>query len=591
MQRKNTHSIVALGIGLCLLISCNGRHGQTGSSMPWDSLCSPERAMQMYAKEPHHALLLIDSIEAAGVEPAFTCDYMRATVYSRSFLQEYDSAIALCTALLAHDSLRGDIPECATRRANTLSLLCNCYRMQRDYEPWLRYATELVELNRSTGEEVEALRTEAEIGFILSQLGRMEEGLALLDKVIDALDEPGSVNRFDACIVAIKRKINVLEDRHEPPSGIIPLAQRILEKTAHFRQHTADYADDSYRLPASANQFESYCAFCDAQAYGFLAKAYAAMDDKDAARYWLVRFDETPYGRSFGGRRMVVPARLTLGQYDEVSAVCDMEQSRLGTDTFNDNFTATLRWRALVAEGQHQPQAACDLWRRYAYLDRALTDSLRVSTAHTYAARFHAQEQQRLLEQQQASLRADRLYMAGGALVCLLIIAFALWQVRQRREMDAKNRVLAQQIAENVRLKSQAEQPSEESKESIQLPDIESLKQLSNNQLFELICHDIRDNRLFCDPKCDRQMLTQRYGLTAAQIGAAFAQGSEYNSVADFLRECRLEFACSLLTDTDAKVSEVAAQAGFSRITTFNHDFKAQYSLAPSEYRKQNKSS
>ena len=132
---------------------------------------------------------------------------------------------------------------------------------------------------------------------------------------------------------------------------------------------------------------------------------------------------------------------------------------------------------------------------------------------------------------------------------------------------------------------------AEEPNEPKQLPDIDSLKQLSNDQLFKFICRDIRDNRLFCDPNCDRQMLTQRYGLTAAQIGAAFAQGSEYASLSDFLRECRLEFACTLLTDTDAKVSEVATQSGFGRATTFNHDFKACYRLSPSEYRKQNKPS
>lgn len=556
--------------------------------MPWDSSCTAARAMQLYATEPHYALLLIDSVEAAGIEPSFTCDYMRATIYSRSYLQDYAQAIAICTPLLEHDSLRADIPACATRRANTLSLLCNCFRMQRDYEPWLQYTTELVELNRSLGNEVEALRTEAEIGFILPQLGRKEEGLALLDKVILALDEPGSVNRFDACIIAIKRKINVFEDIHEP-SGIIPLAHRILDKTAHFRQHTADYADDSFRLPASANQFGSYCDFCDGQAYSFLAKAYAAEHKKDSARYWLKQSEQTAYGHSYGGRRMVVPARLELGQYGEVLAVCDEEQRRMGTDTTNANYTEILRWRALVAEGQHQPQTACALWHRYIAINQALNDSLQASTAHTYAARFHAQEQQRLLEQQQASLRADRLYMAGGALVCLLVIAFALWQVRQRRLMDAKNSVLAQQISENVRLKIQAEQQSEILAKRKRRADIKSLKLLSNDQLCEYICRDIRECRLFCDPNCDRQMLIKRYGITSAQIGAAFARGSDYASLADFLRACRLEYACTLLTDTDSRMSEVALQCGFTRATTFNHDFKACYGLSPSEYRKQNK--
>ncbi len=97
-----------------------------------------------------------------------------------------------------------------------------------------------------------------------------------------------------------------------------------------------------------------------------------------------------------------------------------------------------------------------------------------------------------------------------------------------------------------------------------------------------------RAGKLFCDPLCDRQLLMRHYNLTAAQLGAAFARGSEYDSLSDFIRECRLEYACTLLTGSDKQIDEVAREAGFSRTTTFNHDFKVRNSLSPSEYRRQN---
>ena len=34
------------------------------------------------------------------------------------------------------------------------------------------------------------------------------------------------------------------------------------------------------------------------------------------------------------------------------------------------------------------------------------------------------------------------------------------------------------------------------------------------------------------------------------------------------------------------KVADAASASGFSRATTFNHDFKARYNLTPSEYRR-----
>lgn len=435
-----------------------------------------------------------------------------------------------------------------------------------------------MELCRSTGDEVEALRTEAEIGFILTQIGRRDEGLALLDKTIAALDEPWSVNRMDAFIIAVKRKLNAMEDIRRQ-DGEVALARRMLARTEHFRQHANDYADDSYRLPVASGRLNSYCDFCDAQSFGFIVKGFAAEGRLDSAQYWLNVYEQTPYGRSYGGRRMILPALIALGQYDEVLAICAAEEQRIGTDTFTAHYSSLLRFRAMVAEGQHRLQAANELWRQYALLEHELFVSLQTGTAHTYAARFHAQEQQRLIEQKEAELRMGHVFMTAVIVVCLLIIAFALWQVHQKRLLNAKNRVLAHQITEMVQLKAERKKvEDEQTAASHQQLKVDELKQLPDKQLFEYLSYDIRTNHLYCDPLCDRQMLTKHYRLSAAQVGAAFARGSKYDSVSDFIRECRLEYACTMLTGSDKQIGEVAREAGFNRITTFNHDFKARYS-------------
>ena len=154
-----------------------------------------------------------------------------------------------------------------------------------------------------------------------------------------------------------------------------------------------------------------------------------------------------------------------------------------------------------------------------------------------------------------------------------------------------KNRGLVKLIDEAIRYKERYEQMHQSmlahvESEGETVPHPVDLKSFSADALFQYLYDDIREKRLYLDPKFDRQAVYSRYGLTAVQVGNAFAQGSDYDSVADFVRDCRLEYACHLLTTTDMKVADAASASGFSRATTFNHDFKARYNLTPSEYRR-----
>ena len=126
---------------------------------------------------------------------------------------------------------------------NILDLLIATSRAKPDYEQYIHWATQKAELCHQQGQETERWRTEADIGLVMTHLGQENEGIAKLDEAIGHLDAPGSIDRMDAFIVAVKRKINALNElgRHDE---IITLGQRILDRLDHYEQHAKDYTED-----------------------------------------------------------------------------------------------------------------------------------------------------------------------------------------------------------------------------------------------------------------------------------------------------------------------------------------------------------
>ena len=168
--------------------------------------------------------------------------------------------------------------------------------------------------------------------------------------------------------------------------------------------------------------------------------------------------------------------------------------------------------------------------------------------------------------------------------VCISLV------IRQKRIVNEKNHCLVNLIDEAVKYKERAQKLQtllHRSSADHSITEPINFKTLSDEELFQHLYDDIRESQLYLDPKFDRQAVCDRYNLTNVQVGRAFAQGSDYASVSDFIRDCRLDHARILLKNSDMKIAEVAAASGFSLPTTFNHDFKARFNLSPTEYRKQ----
>ena len=123
------------------------------------------------------------------------------------------------------------------------------------------------------------------------------------------------------------------------------------------------------------------------------------------------------------------------------------------------------------------------------------------------------------------------------------------------------------------------------SQEDAETETQEDLSAMTDEELFQYITKVIREDELYRWPDCNRATVMKHFSLSAARVGAAFAQGGG-QSLPEFVRNCRLDHACRLMVEQPSmSFVDVGEASGYQRTTTFYHDFKARFGMAPAEYR------
>ena len=110
----------------------------------------------------------------------------------------------------------------------------------------------------------------------------------------------------------------------------------------------------------------------------------------------------------------------------------------------------------------------------------------------------------------------------------------------------------------------------------------------SPEELFHYIEREVSRRLLFLNPAFDRQMIMDEFHLSKESVGAAFAQGSKYKSLPQFVSDLRLEYASKLLVTTDLPISDIMAKVGFSNASVFSRYFSRKYQISPTQYRRAN---
>ena len=193
--------------------------------------------------------------------------------------------------------------------------------------------------------------------------------------------------------------------------------------------------------------------------------------------------------------------------------------------------------------------------------------------------------------EQRAGKRLFTAISIAVGILALLILAFAVYVFRQWRITKHKNRIMAQQITEALeykeKLKEQKKmQAAADSNTAAANLNISDFTTLNDEQLFIYLRDLIESEQMFLQPDFGRQTLIDRTGLSKDRIGAAFAQGSDMNSLPAYVRELRLDYAIRLMNDQpDIAVEQVSQASGFTSADTFTRNFRTKYGMTPTAYK------
>ena len=527
----------------------------------------------------------------------FAAELARAKAYSSEQEGTMDSARIILERLVRQEDLSLE------QQADVLGQLVYVSRLRQNDENALNYGTRYIEVCRQLGEETKALVAQAELGGALIRMGRTDEGFAKMDDAIAQLDRVHRFTEMDACIRAIKSKIHVLDDL-ERFGEIIPLGEQIVAKLDDFGRNPDDYADGSERLPSDEKR-PGYIDFYTGQAYAFMTQAYAKVNQLDKARETMRLFEQTAYSRTFGGRKIISSTWCQMGMYDKMLSFYDELDSVWGADTLHRDYAISLYNRAIAARAHGKLQLMGNYLERYIALQRSLNDAERMATAQEYAARYHEQEQQLALEQERDAGRRVSIIALFLGLIVLIVVGFVILLLRQLSDIRKKNVVLSNEIAERIEYEEKYQQlvsseqfytphpPSRGDEggcsETATVPlSNQELEELSDGQLYEFLRRIILEEKLYADPACDRQLLQDRFQLSKERLGAAFAQGSRYGTLKNFLNEARLQHSAKLLVENpEMSITEVATASGFGSYTVFARNFKQRFTITPTEFREQ----
>lgn len=217
---------------------------------------------------------------------------------------------------------------------------------------------------------------------------------------------------------------------------------------------------------------------------------------------------------------------------------------------------------------------------------RQIEKSVRDATAREHLARYNALQQQMEAERQQAKASRASLIAFAIGILALIVFAFAAVVIWKNRSISRKNSVLVQQIDEAMNYKELYLKEKQAHEPEPVAADLD-LNALTDEQLFQHINEVIVREKLFLNPKFERQTIMDRFDLSKERVGAVFSKGSDFTKLSNYIQQLRLEYAAQLLAkQPDLSIVQIATECGFSSHKYFSERFRLHFSMTPSEFRK-----
>lgn len=283
------------------------------------------------------------------------------------------------------------------------------------------------------------------------------------------------------------------------------------------------------------------------------------------------------------------------GRYPEAVKVNDdlIQKIRAHGDTLGEMMNSAKWGLAEVYQKMGNYKQAADLYVQVLEINDTLKARQAQNTAQELAAIYHDQEQKQTIQEQEMANTRKNYILVIVLAVLIGMIAYTVITVRQKRIISQKNRSLVKQITEAMTYKelynnekARLAELTSQDKNDQQSDVPNDLNAMTDEQLYQYVTEVIERERLFLDPRFERQTVIDRFQLSKERVGNIFSQ-SEHAKLTNYIQQLRLEYAAQLLVEQpERSIVQIATDSGFSSHKYFTDRFRQYFSMTPTEFRK-----
>ncbi len=572
---KRIHLIILAFSTVLSMFGCVGRKVDS-QVVPADDRYTEAKAMSFHWTEPERALQMIDSAVLVGNVSRERGEFLKATTQYGG-LNNLPLARQICVDLLENEAAQTD----SVTLEQTCLLLAGIEYTMGNHPAIIRYATEASRLAHKLNKPDEVGKAEGLVAQSMAQTGRTDEGIGRLKETLDELRPLDSFKAVTAYHDVTKKLVRIYIDNLRF-AEVAPACEASLERIGELGDHPERFGDMNAGFDPS-----EFVDFARGQTLAYMTIAYARMGDLPKARKAEEAVFRTKWSQSVDCDKLMSAAYHYMGEFERFDKAMRRFEHAY-PDSINANYVICLEQRSAAARMQGRNAEALGYLQRAYGIRDSLDRRNQRDQLGELATLYHLQEEQ--LARQQKEAEAERAHIINVALAIGLLaaLAFAFYFFYKRRETARKNRVLAREIAEAIVYKEKYEAQQRGVAKGAPAKEADNLSGLSDAELYQQLRAIILREQLYLDARLDRQMLVDRFGLTKERIGAAFSKGSPFQSLIEFLNDCRLPYAAKLLTGRpELSIADVARESGFPSADTFGRNFRQKYALTPSQFREQ----
>lgn len=587
-MNRSIQYIAVILITLFFFCQCSNRSEKAsngyGKEFPRteEAIAIIDSCMMFMQSNPARSHQIIDSVCNAKLMSPQRCDYYHAMVVYNGE-EKHDSALAICDRLLDEGEFGDDKyleEEICVLASNITISVCR-------YLETLEYANRGIAICHGhelmSNDEATLL---GRVGLAEMSMGRMEEAKQTYAKANELLEEDRTFGGLIARISLMMKQSKLYSDTKEYDSVKV-VCNKVLGLVRRFDVNPSFVNPRPETMQKSGSATREFADFYESQMYSKIALAYYnkiehgfsknKSADLDSLNHYLDRWEQTqshdsPVNLANTLRPLYYTGR--KAQFDEAKgAVADLYKN----DSILSDYVDYLDLLAEDAASRHDYQTSTG------YLKRALaiSDSIRQQeTLRTLSEQMSINMvQQQELARQEAEHRANSYKLIIALIIIVAVAGFIIVVLRRRN-------------SEKEEILQMTQQDLIETKEEVndfiqQLRDLKQDKTTKGMQeLYERIEQTVKDEQLYLNPELSISMLSDVMCANRSFISASInsVTGKSFRA---WLAEYRLNlFIEKQKKEPRTPIDELLTQCGYKDQSTFRRQFKLNFGMTPSEYKK-----